>query len=45
MKTSTMMTCMMTGKMCMCKSMDMCFVMKKKKSCVGCFGLILQDKE
>ena len=27
MKTSTMMTCMMTGKMCMCKSMDMCFAM------------------
>ena len=31
MKTSTMKTCMMTGKMCMCKSMDMCFVMKKEK--------------
>ena len=28
MKTSTMKTCMMTGKMCMCKSMDMCFVPK-----------------
>ncbi len=32
MKTSTMMICMMTGKMCMCKSMDMCFVMKKRKA-------------
>ena len=32
MKTSTMMICMMIGKMCMCKSMDMCFVMKKRKA-------------
>ena len=32
MKTSTMKTCMMTGKMCMCKSMDMCFGMKKRKA-------------
>lgn len=32
MKTSVKMTCMMTGKMCVCKSMDMCFVMKKRKA-------------
>ena len=34
MKSSKKMTCicMMTGKMCMCKSMDMCFVMKKRKA-------------
>ncbi len=32
MKTSVNMTCMMTGKMCVCKSMDMCFCMKKRKA-------------
>ena len=32
MKTSVKMTCMMTGKMCVCKSMDMYFAMKNKKA-------------
>ena len=32
MKTSTMMTCMMTGRMCMCGTMDMCFCMENKKA-------------
>ena len=32
MKTSTMMTCMMTGKMCVCKFTGMCFDIKKRKA-------------